>query len=261
MTRSTPWVELIVSEHRSYLSQERTTANSELAEQLEAVSGYPVHASHYLEVDRRARPPVAVVLSGSVAPWATYEQDSLERLGDYVWATSVPTMGICAGMQLLATFAGGRIARAEDAEFGYLEVEILAHDDLFTGLGATTVMYQEHTDRVSVMPAEFDLIGRSRVCAQAFRWLERGWWGTQFHPERADASHPDGAQVLWNFFDLALGRSGAGQTRAAGFGPLPHSRVTGAAQERRHVTGREADGMQTPVASRASNLDERASVA
>lgn len=41
------------------------------------------------------------------------------------------------------------------------------------------------------------------ICAiQAIAAPERGWWGTQFHPERFDAKRPDGRRVIANFFDL-----------------------------------------------------------
>jgi len=197
-------VELIVNEHPDYLSPERVALNSSLRERLERASGLPVQVTHYLEVGSRLRTSIAMVLSGSVAPWSTYEPSSLARLREYVEDTEVPTLGICAGMQLLAQFAGGDIAPAPEAEFGYHKVEIVRAESILAGLPPTSTMYQQHTDHVASLPAEFEVIARNGVCVQALASKSRLWWGTQFHPERANEKHPDGARILDNFFDMAL---------------------------------------------------------
>ena len=91
------------------------------------VSGRPVRSIHYPDVDRLG--PGPVVLSGSGAPWDRHDPAELERLGDAVRAADAPVLGICAGLQLLTGFAGGRVepmaVHGRPPERGYLQLEVL----------------------------------------------------------------------------------------------------------------------------------------
>jgi GMP synthase-like glutamine amidotransferase len=56
----------------------------------------------------------------------------------------------------------------------------------------------------SASPTTFASSARSNECGvEAVAAPERGWWGTQFHPEEFDPEHPAGERVLQNFFELA----------------------------------------------------------
>ena len=46
---------------------------------------------------------------------------------------------------------------------------------------------------------------RAAACRRS-RSEERGWWGTQFHPESYRSANPDGARILRTFFELAAER-------------------------------------------------------
>ena len=202
----TATVELVVTEHPSYLDARRVQRYEEIRRVLEEVSGRPVSSTHYLDVERLG--PGPVVLSGSGAPWAAHDPARLDRLGDVVRAADAPVLGICAGLQLLSRFAGGRIehmeARGQQPERGYLPLEVLDDSDLLAGLPARATVFQDHTDEVLDLPTEFRLLARTEGSEiQAIAAPERRWWGTQFHPERFDADHPDGRRVIANFFRLA----------------------------------------------------------
>lgn len=202
----TATVELVVTEHPSYLDARRVQRYEEIRRVLEEVSGRPVSSTHYLDVERLG--PGPVVLSGSGAPWAAHDPARLDRLGDLVRAADAPVLGICAGLQLLSRFAGGRIehmeARGQQPERGYLPLEVLDDSDLLAGLPARATVFQDHTDEVLDLPTEFRLLARTEGSEiQAIAAPERRWWGTQFHPEHFDADHPDGRRVLANFFRLA----------------------------------------------------------
>ena len=65
-------------------------------------------------------------------------------------------------------------------------------------------MPQVPTVEVTELPASLTNLARTETTAvKAIASRERWWWGTQFHPERHDAGHPDGARILANFFRLA----------------------------------------------------------
>lgn len=198
-------VDFVITEHPSFLDAERTVRYEEIRRLLSALSDRPVDAVPYLDV--RSLGPGPVVLSGSKAPWAVHDPGSLHRLGEAVLAAEAPVLGICAGMQLLARFAGGRIATmvpAEREERGYGPVEVLDARDLLAGLDERPAVFHDHRDEVTVLPDGFRVLARTESCAiQAIAVPERRWWGTQFHPERFDDEHPDGERVLRNFFSLA----------------------------------------------------------
>jgi GMP synthase (glutamine-hydrolysing) len=124
-----------------------------------------------------------------------------------VLAAEAPVLGICGGMQLLARFAGGRIATmvpADREELGYAPVEVLDTAGLFAGLSERPTVFHDHRDEITLLPDGFRVLARTESCAiQAIAAPERRWWGTQFHPERFDDAHPDGGRVLRNYFSLA----------------------------------------------------------
>jgi GMP synthase-like glutamine amidotransferase len=199
-------VGLVVTEHRSRLDAARKRRYEEIRSSLEEIAGQPVRSIHYLDADRLG--PGPVVLSGSSAPWDEHDAADLARLGDAVRSADAPVLGICAGLQLLAGFAGGRVepmaADGRPPERGYLPLDVLDDSDLLAGLPARATVFQSHTDEISELPADFRVLARTRGCEiQAIAAPERRWWGTQFHPERFDADRPDGKRVLANFFELA----------------------------------------------------------
>lgn len=199
-------VRLIVTEHSSYLDSRRKLRYEVIRTSLEEIARRPVRSVHYLDADRLG--PGPIVLSGSGAPWAEHDPADLARLGDAVRAADAPVLGICAGLQLLTGFAGGRVepmaVSGRSPERGYLPLDVLDDGDLLAGLPARATVFQDHTDEISELPADFRVLARTAGCEiQAIAAPERRWWGTQFHPERFDADHPDGRRVIQNFFELA----------------------------------------------------------
>jgi GMP synthase (glutamine-hydrolysing) len=168
----------------------------------------PVHESHYEEVDaERLAKADAIILSGSSAPWSAHDPRELDRLGDAVRGMRAPVLGICAGMQLLARFAGGELARGQSPEHGFLPIAVHEDNGLLRGLPERAVVFHDHTDEVRVLPEGFRVLASSAACAvQAMADPRRRWFGTQFHPEESTAEHPDGLQVLRNFVALAFPR-------------------------------------------------------
>jgi len=197
-------VDFVVTEHPSFLNAERERRYEEICRLLSSLAGGPVKAMHYLDVTSLGRWPV--VLSGSSAPWASHDPASLDRLGEAVLAADTPVLGICAGMQLLARSAGGKIATMappDREELGYAPVEVLDGGDLLAGLGERPTVFHDHRDEITRLPDGFRVLARTKSCAiQAIAVPERRWWGTQFHPERFDDGHPDGERVLRNYFSL-----------------------------------------------------------
>jgi GMP synthase (glutamine-hydrolysing) len=107
-------------------------------------------------------------------------------------------------MQLQARFAGGAIGASSSPEHGFLPVRIHDHADLLHDLPTDVVVFQDHEDEVTSLPAGFRVLAGSDACAvQAIADSGRRWWGTQFHPEESRLEHPAGERVLRAFFELA----------------------------------------------------------
>jgi GMP synthase-like glutamine amidotransferase len=198
-------VELVFTERRVDLTPDRARNLDRLRALLEETCGGPVATSHYEHVDRaRLERAEAVVLSGSTAAWASRDVSELAHLGEAVVAAGRPTLGICAGMQLLTRFAGGAIELGASVEHGFLPIRVDDRSDLLRELPEDAVVFHDHTDEIVVLPEGFRVLASSDACAvQAFADPGRRWWGTQFHPEESTAEHPHGAGVVETFFELA----------------------------------------------------------
>jgi len=195
---------LVVTEHPSALTPRLETHYEQIRRRLERVAGASVLGVSYTDVDG-LDDASAVVLSGSFAPWADHAPGALARLGDVVLAYDGAVLGICAGMQLQAMFAGGTVARARvKTETGFGTVDVVDHDGILRGLAPRIDVYQHHGDEIADVPEGFRVLARSATCAiEAIADPGRGWWGTQFHPEEFDGEHPAGERILRNFFELA----------------------------------------------------------
>jgi GMP synthase (glutamine-hydrolysing) A subunit len=198
-------VAIVLTERKSQLTESRARNYERLRERIALASGDPVEVEYYEDLDpgwlARAS---AVVLSGSSAPWSAHDPNELERLGDAVRSAGLPVLGICAGMQLQAVFAGGTIGRSRAGEHGYLPIRVHDRSDLLAELPREAVVFHDHDDEVVVPPDGFRVLASSADCAvQAIADSERRWWGTQFHPEEFRPEDPAGERILRAFFSLA----------------------------------------------------------
>jgi GMP synthase-like glutamine amidotransferase len=197
-------VEIVFTERRADLTDARARNFERLRERVAAASGEPVDVTHYEAVDEgRLARASAIVLSGSTAAWSTRDPAELHRLGEAVRMARRPVLGICAGMQLQALFAGGSLAPGRVAEHGFLRVTVHDTTDLLRGLPDEVVVFHDHTDEITTLPAGFRVLASTEACSiQAIADAERRWWGTQFHPEEFTPEHAAGKQVLETFFSL-----------------------------------------------------------
>ena len=198
-------VAVVLTERKNDLTESRARNYERLRECVAIASGDTVDVAYYEDLDHVRLPHASsVVLSGSSAPWSAHDPVALQLLGEAIRSAGRPVLGICAGMQLQAVFAGGTIAPAPTGEHGYLPIQVHDRRDLLRGLPRETVVFQDHDDEITVVPDGFRVLASSPACAvQAFADPSRRWWGTQFHPEEFRPDDPAGEQVLRTFFALA----------------------------------------------------------
>ncbi len=129
-----------------------------------------------------------IILSGSHA--SVYEVD--DRAPDAVFELGVPVLGICYGMQTMATQLGGKVEGSETREFGYAEVRARGHTRLLRDIADFTTpeghgmlkVWMSHGDKVTTLPPGFKLMASTESCPIAGMADEdRGFYAVQFHPE------------------------------------------------------------------------------
>jgi GMP synthase (glutamine-hydrolysing) len=143
----------------------------------------------------RRRKPKGLILSGG--PASVYAKGA-PRLDRELLELGIPVLGICYGMQLLATELGGKVEGAEVGEFGRSELRVREPGRLFAGLPAEQTCWMSHRDTVDEPPPGFVALASSTGSpVAALESVERGIYGIQFHPEVVHT--PYGQTILERF--------------------------------------------------------------
>ena len=138
-----------------------------------------------------------LVLSGG-APRVETEMPKLGNTGDFLNNLNIPILGICVGFHFMAIHFGGTAGAASAGEFGKVEVTIDEHNDLFNDLPEKFQAWESHNDEVKQLPDGFVKLAHSETCqVQAFKHLEKPFYGVQFHPEVEHTHH--GYDIFKNF--------------------------------------------------------------
>jgi GMP synthase (glutamine-hydrolysing) len=142
-----------------------------------------------------ARRPKAIVLSGG--PQSVYAPGA-PQVDPALFATGIPTFGMCYGFQAMASALGGEVRRTGLSEFGRTAVRVDAAGTLLGGLPAGIRAWMSHGDAVYAAPPGFACLASSNGSpVAAFEDLGRGLAGVQWHPEVGHSEH--GQDVLEAF--------------------------------------------------------------
>ena len=162
---------------------------------------------HWQKVDAdylQAHKPACLILSGG--PDCAYQQGAA-TIPAAVFASGLPLLGICYGMQAMVVQLGGQIESRRHCEYGHAHIAIShpdnplfqdctieTHDSSAAGLD----VWMSHGDHVSRLPPGFDAIAMSSGAAiAAMACSQRAYYGLQFHPEVVHTQQ--GRQILENF--------------------------------------------------------------
>lgn len=138
----------------------------------------------------------AIVLSGTKV--RAYDSDHYRPLIDLVMTTDVPVFGICGGMQIIGTAAGGSLAEGPQRVGGH-QARLDPGEALFTHVGPTVTLFHRHTLYLRQAPPGFRSIGRSEHAPVEFLRSDDGRiHGSQAHLE----FRRDGKEILRGFTDL-----------------------------------------------------------
>jgi len=140
--------------------------------------------------------PTGIILSGSPASANTVDSPSFHSA---ITELGIPILGICYGMQLIASRLGGSVSSASKREYGRTEVEIDTTHPLFCGIDSSKIIvWMSHGDKVTSLPLGFHVIAKSQsspIAAMAND--EKKIYGLQFHPEVVHTNY--GREIISNF--------------------------------------------------------------
>ena len=139
--------------------------------------------------------PKGIILSGG--PSSVYEPGA-PMAPSWVYAHSLPVLGICYGMQVLAHQLGGRVVPGLKREYGHAVLHQNAYDAaLFTDLPTSIPVWMSHADQVEELPPGFVALAYTDNSPTAVMGNQKSILGIQFHPEVAHTA--DGKKILENF--------------------------------------------------------------
>ena len=147
-----------------------------------------------------------IILSGG--PESTTLADA-PRAATEVFEADLPILGICYGMQTLATQLGGATEAADAREFGHAQVDLIAKNTLLDGLsdhaGAKKLdVWMSHGDHVAKAPPGFAVTAvTDRIPVAAMANESKRWYGVQFHPEVTHTTQ--GLEILRRFVTQICG--------------------------------------------------------
>ena len=133
--------------------------------------------------------PAGIILSGGPE---TVTDDEAPSAPAQVFELGIPVLGICYGMQTMASQLGGSVTPADKHEYGYAQVRARGHSRLLRdiedhtspeGYGLLDV-WMSHGDRVGSRPPGFQVMCETEKAPLAGMADDsRGYYGVQFHPE------------------------------------------------------------------------------
>jgi len=144
-----------------------------------------LHPWDMTDAEIRAFNPAGIILSGG--PNSVYE-DETPKAPDAVFALGVPVLGICYGMQTMATQLGGAVETGHVREFGYAEILSSGNSALLRDIedkpDGVLDVWMSHGDKVTKLPDGFHVICSNDSTPIAGMADEaRRFYALQFHPE------------------------------------------------------------------------------
>ena len=160
------------------------------------------------EADIKAFKPNGIILSGG--PESVTKGTTAPSAPNCVFTMGLPVLGICYGMQTMASQLGGMVESSDVREFGYAQIKVenqsklLADAKDHTGDQGEALLdvWMSHGDKVTVMPKGFELMASTPSCPiAAMQDSERNFYGIQFHPE---VTHTLQGEVIFQQFVEAI---------------------------------------------------------
>ena len=139
--------------------------------------------------------PKGIILSGG--PSSVYGPGA-PLAPTWVYQSSLPILGICYGMQVLAHQLGGRVAPGLKREYGHAVLHQNASGcPIYDNLPTSMPVWMSHGDQIEELPPGFVSLGYTDNSPIAVMGDGSSIFGLQFHPEVVHTV--DGKTILENF--------------------------------------------------------------
>ena len=136
-----------------------------------------------------------IILSGGPE---TVTIDDAPVIPAVVFELNNPLLGICYGMQAMATQLGGSVESSDHCEFGYARISIEGQSTLLAKLDKQLDVWMSHGDKVTRLPEGFELMAQTDSAPIAGMYhAEKNYYAVQFHPE---VTHTDRGQEIIRAF-------------------------------------------------------------
>src|SRR2546427_10255229 len=119
-----------------------------------------------------ARGVIGVILSGG--PASVYEPGA-PTIDPAILDGTLPVLGVCYGMQLMAHVLGGDVVAEGKREYGPATLEIGDHAGIFDGLGKAERAWMSYRDTGRTPPAGFTTLPRTPDAPVAAISDRRSW--------------------------------------------------------------------------------------
>ena len=140
-----------------------------------------------------------IILSGTDDALSYNSADYSKTLISEFTTVRCPILGICFGMQFLASFYGGKVGLGE-GEYGWTVAVFDTQNDLLTDYHRRELVHMEHTCDVTNLPVphnEYRVIASTRQTdIAAFKHKFLPGYGVVWHPEKM---HKRGNILFRNF--------------------------------------------------------------
>jgi GMP synthase (glutamine-hydrolysing) len=140
--------------------------------------------------------PIGIILSGGPGSMV----DEPPPFDTNILRLEIPTLGICLGFQLLASYIGATVRHGGKGEFNtYQLTNVDERSPLFAGCKEGDIVLQSHGDTIDTSPTL--VVTASTECCPVAAGEAGHLYGVQFHPEVSDTAC--GMQIFRNFcFDI-----------------------------------------------------------
>ncbi|MCB1199786.1 MAG: glutamine-hydrolyzing GMP synthase [Leptospiraceae bacterium] len=142
-----------------------------------------------------AEKPAGIILSGG--PHSVYEKKAPTVVKE-LFASGIPVLGICYGLQLTAHLLGGKVIASEHREYGKAALHLKKKSPLLLNVPDDQTVWMSHGDKVDKIPPGFEAVATSLSSPNCvIQNSEKNWYGVQFHPEVQHSKY--GKLILKNF--------------------------------------------------------------
>ena len=152
----------------------------------------------------REKQPTGIIFTGG--PNSVYLEGA-PSVDPEIFDLGVPVLGICYGMQLMAHLLGGKVRKADQREYGKIQLNLKEASPLFSEVESGSTCWMSHFDYVEKAPEGFVITATTDNCpVGAMELPEKKLYAVQFH---AEVEHtPFGRTMIKNFLYEICGCQG-----------------------------------------------------